>query len=178
MRTIDIPGGTAQLRERPDMKARQRRMVEAAAMQAEDAMFKVSQADRDEVTGAVIGLHLDRDESEALIFFQDTTIVALLHSWTLKQPVPKTVDDLLDNTDVEVHEALVKATVDLGADLIQMVRGVDFDPTPDADSPTVPSSASNGTLRDDEESHSMPTWSPPTGSTSTGSSTESVTSSI
>src|ERR1035441_8373954 len=97
MRTIDIPGGTAQLRDRPEeLRVRQHRIVDNATVSALPAFRKINEArrtlERDgiECTNSELTREaaLSRKESEALMERQDAQIVALLASWTLDRVLP------------------------------------------------------------------------------------------
>jgi len=144
MKTVEIPGGQAQLREKADIKVRHRRLVEAAAMAAAPLLAKLPEdvATRQALTEAeVLALGVSRQEANAMLELQDATIIAALASWTLDQPVPDM--DTVGDLDPELYDALSAATAALGAEITQET----FDP-PDPgspgfeESPTVPSDGS------------------------------------
>ncbi len=152
MRTVDIPGGTAELREKLDMKVRHRRLVESAALAAASAVAKLP-GDREELEALDMSkLDLTKDEADGLFALQDATIIATLASWTLPDALPTvgTVQDL----DQELYDALAAATSDIGTSI---ATGIDFDPSSPADpgfegTPTVPSDGSAADSRADQGS--------------------------
>lgn len=163
--TVEIPGGYAVFREPKEMKQRQRRMIETAAMTAAHVIAKLPDSVDPASTRIADIPALTRDDAEALADLQDATIIALLESWTL--PVPLPTLDTLGDLDVATYDALAAASANAGA--VGNTR-VDFQPSPDQSSPTLPSSGSDGRLRD-EQSTSTPTW--PNGGVNTA--TESST---
>ena len=136
MRTVEIPGGTAVLREREDVRVRNRRLVENATVAAMPALEKVNPEGEQQ--------NLSTEEADSLFALQDATIVALLVSWTLQEQIPtlSTVGDM----DPEIYDALAQATRETGA---EVVSAESFDPTPDDGSPTQPSGDSESGLRED-----------------------------
>lgn len=157
MLTVSIPGGTAELREKHEIKVRHKRLVEIASIGAAGALAKLP-ADQDELESATLAeLDLTSEEAERLFALQDATIIASLDSWTLPGPIPTlaTIGDL----DPDVFDALAEATRDTGTAL---AAGVNFDP-PDPNSsgfetsPTEPSDDSAVVLRADEEQGSTDT---------------------
>jgi hypothetical protein len=153
MKTVDIPGGTATLREKPDVKVRHRRLVEAAAIEAAPVLAKLpgDEATREAMTETeVLALGVSRKEVHSLFELQDATIVALLASWSLPGELPDM--DTIGDLDPELYDALSKASGGLGAD----ITGETFEPPkPDspgfAESPTVPSADSEPGSRADPE---------------------------
>jgi hypothetical protein len=144
MRTVDIPGGTAVLRERADLRTRDKRIIEAASVAALPAIRHLPQdkslAELQEID--VADTDLSFDEYLLLMQMQDAGIVAALASWTLPMPLPTmaTVGDL----DPALTQALVEATRRTTA---AIATSTDFDPSPDPESPTAPSSDSGKDLR-------------------------------
>ena len=157
MRTVEIPGGTAVLREREDVKVRHRRLIESATVPAMPALVKVSPDPCVKCKGSgkaakgrdcpVCGgsgtvakadpEQLTAQEANDLFALQDATIVALLVSWTLPDDIPTlgTVGDM----DPVIYDALAEATRTVGA---SVAAADSFDETPDDGSPTVPSADS------------------------------------
>jgi len=161
MRTVDIPGGTAVLREAKDLTVRQRRMAESAIIAAASILVKLP-ADPSQLTSRTIAeLGLTQEEADHVYEMQDAAIVAALESWSLPDPVPTlaTVGDLKG----ELYDALAKASEGL-------IAGTDFNPpNPNsvefAESPIVPSDGSVAGLRADQEQPSIET--PPSSGMST-----------
>lgn len=151
MKTVPIPGGTADLREQNEIKVRHRRLVESASAGAAVALAKLP-SDQAELEAATLAdLDLTEVEADNLFRLQDATIVAALDSWTLPDPIPTlaTVGDLTP----EVFDALAEATRDLGT---VIASKEDFEPTnPNSpefkETPTPPSSDSAEPLRADPE---------------------------
>ena len=145
MRTVEIPGGTANFREADDLRARDSDLIEAAAYAAAPALSRLPaevlgpQDDEDEAaaaarfTDAVKEVNFNLDEWLLLTQMRRATIVATLESWTLDRPLPTmaTIGDL---------------PRDLIAALDQAIGGVpvqahtDFSPDRDPESPTSASS--------------------------------------
>jgi hypothetical protein len=169
MKTVKIPGGEATLREKPDVKVRHRRLVEAAAIEAAPVLAKLpgDEATREAMTETeVLALGVSRKEAHSLFELQDATIVALLASWTLPGDLPDM--DTIGDLDPELYDALSKASGGLGAD----ITGETFEPpnpgSPGFDeSPTVPSASSEPGLRADPEPTPADVPASTNGSTST-----------
>lgn len=172
MRTVDIPGGTAELREGADLKVRHRRLIEAAAIAAGAALPKLPTNLEELESLDIATLDLSIEETNSLFALQDATIVAAVASWTLPGPLPtlETAGDL----DTAVYDALAEATREMGA---ATATGVDFDP-PDPsspgfeDSPTVPSDGSGSGSRADQASPSPKGRKGTTKSSATGGSSK------
>jgi hypothetical protein len=143
MKSVQIPGGTAHLREAHELRVRHKRPVEAASVGASSALAKLPDDPEELAAATMVELGLSTEEATALYEIQDATILATLVSWTLDEPIPDatTIGDMRP----EVYEALAVATREDGA---AMATGVDFDP-PDpksegfASSPTPPSAVSS-----------------------------------
>lgn len=124
MRSIDIPGGTATLREREDLAERQRRLVKSRGLAASGVLTRLQDATKD--GGDPQSVMVSATEAEEILEVQDAVIVALLASWTLDRPLPtmETIQDL----PAELYDALSNATADLGASL---AVDTDFSENPD-----------------------------------------------
>lgn len=157
--TVEIPGGTAVLRGKEELRGRDRTLVKAAFMAASNALDKlpksVMDGKREDETQEQAVLRLSRDmagvaltwqESLALLEVRQATVVALLESWTLDRPLPTmaTIGDLPG----DLYDALDEAIGGVAG----LASGVNFEPTPDEESPTRPSGASSGGLRGEESS--------------------------
>jgi len=124
MKTVPVPGGSADLREQNEIKVRHRRLVESASVGAATALAKLP-SDQAELEAATLAeLDLTEAEADNLFRLQDATIVAALDSWTLPGPTPTlaTVGDL----DPEVYDALAEATRELGT---AIAGAEDFEPS-------------------------------------------------
>jgi hypothetical protein len=170
MRVVEIPGGTASLREAHEIRQRDRRRVVSAGLAAAGALAKITEQNRTRgelETLDVSALGLTFEEAEAFQLLQKATIVASVAAWSRPEPVPTwdTVEDLPAN----VYTALEIVTAE---NVGPVLEGVSFSP-PDPnspgfeESPTPPSDGSDPVSRADQESESIPTQ--PTVGTSTGS---------
>ena len=177
MKTVEIPGGVAHLREDHEIRTRDKRLVEVAAIVAAYPIEKLAEQ-MEAGPVSVVTLRLDADEATALYKVRDAGIVASIVSWTLDDPIPTM--DTIGDLDPDLYKALDEAVKALGA---TVAAGVDFDP-PDptspgfAESPTVPSADSEGDSKADSESDS--TQQQPSDGTSTSiaaSSPDSLTTS-
>ena len=165
MKTVDIPGGKATLREEAEVKVRHKRIVEAAAVAAATALSKLP-GDRESLEAVKLDeLQLTAAEATVLFELQDATIVAALADWTLPDPIPTL--DTIGDLDSELYERLAEQTRDLGT---AAATDVDFSP-PDPSSPgfqaspTPPSDASVTVLRADQapvSDETLPTSGPST----------------
>lgn len=172
MKVVDIPGGKATLREKADMRKRHQRIVEAAAIAAAPALAQIERIGGGEAIGKRVSeLQLSASEATTVFDLQDATIIAVLDSWTLPEPLP-TLDTLGDLT-TELYDALAVATSELGAEVINGGNFEPSDPTAPGftETPTTPSADSEPGLRDERESEST------TEPSSSGTSTDIVPSS-
>lgn len=156
MRTVDIPGGTARFKERSELRGRDVKLVKIAAMAASQALGKVP----DEVTNARPGeseaetakrvtqylnehpLIFSTQEAKLMLDLEETVAVVFLADWTLdiEKPTLETIGDLPG----DIYNAVIAA---VEGEAMRATSGVDFDPNPEQNSPTGPSSASDGSLR-------------------------------
>ena len=170
MRTITIPGGTALLREREEIKVRHRRLIEAASVAAASAVSKLPQDNTNLDMVQIASLDLTAAEANSLFALQDATIIATLESWTLPDPIPTL--DTIGDLDPGLYDAVAEATREEGQ---QIAAKVDFEPAdptaPGFDAtPTEPSAASDSGLRADTEPAPAGTQSSGSESTSTATS--------
>ena len=163
MKTVPIPGGTAQLRERSELRGRDENLIKAASMAAAKAVAKVAGIDdtpkegetKEEATARAEAeaeaVDLTWQESLSLLELRQAVMVAVLEHWTLDKPLPTmaTIGDL----PAELYNALDEA---IGGEAIQM--GTDFSPPDDPAelklSPTGDSESSDTASRDGVESQS------------------------
>src|SRR5690242_11450850 len=116
MEEVEVPGGKALLRTaRNEMTARQRRPIEVLATMVGKKVDEVSVASRLICDGRVVldqseaidketgkpqftggDVEVTRAELTLIMELNDAIAMALLVSWTLPQPVPKTTDQYLD----------------------------------------------------------------------------------
>jgi hypothetical protein len=135
---VPLPGGyEAVLREKTTVG--QRRAIQKAAFGASGLVSRVKEQAPDEADGdAVIQMVVSPDEADSLFSLGDATILALLESWTLPDPLPTTPEDLL-SIDGDVYDALLAAS----AKLRRTVMGsVDTSYSPDPKVPTSDSGSS------------------------------------
>ena len=149
---IDIPGGTATLKD--TLTIRERRAIQHIAL---GAMSLANQLTGDSVAlnPTDAGLLMDTQDQ-----MTDATLIAYLVSWTLDKPLPTL--DTIDEMDGDVYDAITDAIEKKGG-----VAGVDTSPSKDKQSPMQGSPFSDGTSKDE------PTLTPPSTTTSS-SDTEST----
>ena len=164
MKTVPIPGGTAQLRERSELRGRDELLIKAASMAAAKAVVKVAGIDdtpkdgetKEEATARAEeeaeAVDLTWQESLSLLELRQAVIVAVLEHWTLDRSLPTmaTIGDL----PAELYNALDEA---IGGEAIEM--GTNF-VAPDSPaelklSPTGDSESSDTALRDGVENQSI-----------------------
>lgn len=170
MKVVEIPGGTATLREKPDIKVRHRRLIEAAGIAAAPLLARLpnDRGEKEALSEAdVIGLGVSKQEATALFELGDATIVAALAAWSLPDPLPtlETIGDL----DPELYEALGTVCAELGAEVTEETFEPPAPGSPGFEaSPTAPSAACDSDSEGTEKSESTDT------SPSTGASTSSA----
>ena len=157
MRTIEIPGGTAQLKDQKDLRGRDTKLIKAYGLSAQNVLVKIPEearpkpgesrqesGDRMEAYLKEHPLQLSPEEAMLMLDLKEATMVAYLAGWSLdlKLPTMETIGDLPD----DLYQALDDA---VGGDVIKtaVVSGVDFDVNPDKTSPTGPSRSSDSTSR-------------------------------
>jgi hypothetical protein len=170
MRVVELEGGSATLRERQDVKVRQRQTLEAASVVAAPAIEKIPKLAGK--PGEVDWERLDKagltyDEMQTLLQLQNAAIVALLAAWTFPEPLPVTLDDVLD-MPADRYDQLAVAVREIGAQIV--TAPVSFEPGDPrapgfAETPTPPSQGSSEPSRDTPESQSN--GAQPTGTEST-----------
>jgi hypothetical protein len=118
---IDIPGGTATLRD--TLTIRERRAIQRIAL---DAMGLANQLTSDSVA-------LQPKDAELLMTTQDkmadATLIAYLQAWSFDKPLPTL--DTIDEMDGDVYDAITAAIEKNSA-----LAGVDTSPAKDPASPT------------------------------------------
>jgi hypothetical protein len=157
VREVEIPGGTAVLRDRADIRTRDRQLVEAAMIAASSAFRKLpdglaeapenatdaEKAKVEEANREVLAKSesLTLEEGLTLGQYKSAVIVAMVQSWTLPEPLPTmaTIGDL----PADLFDALETAINPLGA-AKDALEATEFDPPPrfDKASPTTGSSDS------------------------------------
>jgi hypothetical protein len=140
LKTVEIPGGKATLRELDDMTVGQRRAVQRAMFAAGPVIKKLpknwEKLTEEQQKEVVIELSLTPGESDTLDALQDSAILASLDGWTLPEPAPKSPDEL-SSMKGNIYDALSEATKTIGVDIAKS----SFEPNPDQKSPTGPSSS-------------------------------------
>lgn len=156
MRTIEIPGGTARIKEQKDLRGRDTKLIKAASLAASNVLSKIPddirpKPDEDkQVAGERMQnylkehpLEVNAAEAMKVLDLRESVMVAYLASWTLELPLPtmETVGDLPD----DIYQALDDA---VGGDALNAASSsVNFDVNPDQKSPTGPSRSSDSTSR-------------------------------
>jgi hypothetical protein len=153
MRTVKLEGGSVTLRERQDVRVRQRQMLEAASVVAAPAIQKIprakdnpSEVDWEQLDKA----GLSYDEMQTLLQLQNVAIVALIVAWTFDEPVPASIDDVLE-MPADRYEQLSQAVRETGAGIV--AGETNFEPSdPKApDFPDRPIPGSEGSELDSKE---------------------------
>lgn len=154
MKTVNIPGGTAALREKPDIKVRHRQLVEAAYIPATAVMEKLPGDLEDLEAFDLSTSKISLTEAQSLFDLQSATIVAALSSWSRPEPIPTM--DTIGDLDQDVYDALSEATSSLGQEIVAPENFEPGDPhSPEfTESPTTPSSDSTVALRAVQEPQS------------------------
>lgn len=157
--TVEIPGGTAKIRELSEMTVRQRRMVQASYMATsyiyaqlppsvvENATVlkgKEGLDAREKLALMIRGLRVTRTEAEDILSLQDASIVAFLESWDLDMVLP-TMDNVQD-LPPKLYDALAIITAPLASKL--SLGSVDLDPTPGGEDSPFGDSATSRTKSD------------------------------
>lgn len=152
---IEIPGGTAMLRD--ELNVRQRAAFQAASVaiprdyrHALGNLIEAAKAqagpdaDEDAMRAAVVG-KFDEIEwtEEAFLAMHHVNVVnawAYLESWTIDRPLPSTPAEI-EELPTSIFDALVAATKARTAEMILEDAGFTPDGAADPDSPTEPSGA-------------------------------------
>lgn len=156
MRTVEIPGGTARIKDRGDLRGRDSKLIKASALAAQNVLAKIPEearpkpgedpkeaGDRMQKYLEEHPLDLTAEEGMLLLDMKEAVMVAYLVDWTLDLALPtmKTIGDLPD----EIYQALDDATG--GETINAAVSSVNFEVNPDKNSPTGPSGSSDSSLR-------------------------------
>ncbi len=160
MRTIDIPGGQAVLRDQPDeLRVRQSRLIQTTALAAGALFGKLKEVlptngqPVDVQALAASMPDMTRTEAATLLEVQDAMLVALLVSWTLPDPLP-TMDTVQD-MEADVYQTLTAAVTkaNLGA---MFTKAIDFSSPVDKAGPTTLPSLSDGPSKDEPSTLTPP----------------------
>lgn len=157
MPTIPIPGGHAILRDNDDVRERGRRYVRTALMAAAHVYDRIPEDVREKAGGKgpeaeaaqrtfdrlLAGAIKTPEDGEAIFAVHDGAILAVLESWTLQRPLPKTRDELQD-LDRDLYDALSEAVAPNQAAIIRAAMGVSFEPTDRKDGEDTPFGGSSG----------------------------------
>ena len=160
--TVDIAGGTCELREPSELRGRDRKLLSAAALAAASAIGKLP-ADLTEGSSLdALALGFTFDEAMAMVTLREMVVVARLVSWTLDEPLPtaQTIGDLPGDLYEELVEKAGTAAM----------ASLDFSPSSDPESPTSGSGDSAGPSTDAQPSQSTPRRRTAGASTATASS--------
>lgn len=160
MREVPIPGGTAFLKDKDELRGRDSKLIKAAVLSAQGALRQlgdeatIKKGETKEQAGKRLEkyleehpLNLSEEDAFKMMTLKEATVVAYLDHWTLDIPVPRTTKELGDLPG-PIYDALDEA---VGGDLLDATSNVvDTDVNPDKSSPTGPSSSSDGDLRAEE----------------------------
>ena len=155
--SVTIPGGTAFFRDPADMRERHRRVIRTAFAPMAGAFEKVprdiaeravgegdaAQAARQQA-GAIVAAAMARTrlDANALLEMRDAVIVALLESWTLRDPLPTM--ETLGDLPPDLYDALSEGAEPLTEAAYAVALPTSFEPTgpKEPDSPFVGSRGS------------------------------------
>lgn len=121
-RTVEIPGGTAELFDRAELTPRRTIPYQALLYRADDLMVKLARARRVVSTSGEVDENPDLDgpehrltphEAEMLEYLQLASDWGWLKSWTLDIPLPATWEGLLDVPN-QVTDAIHAGILDAG----------------------------------------------------------------
>jgi len=176
---VELPGGFAILRDQEELRGRDRNLIKAAAMAAGPAIEKMpdavsegklegeSEEDMQARLGSEMGdVHLTWQESLALLELRQATVVAVLQSWSLPDPLPtmETIGDL----PADLYDALDAA---IGGLPTAIAAETNFDAQPGTKNPTGSSRSSDGPSTDGATPQLIPSTPSDGESTATESST-------
>ena len=154
---IKLPGGTALLRDKTELRGRDKNLIQAAAMAAAPALSKlppgvVSAAEAGDQAAAAEAAQLEtitltRSEAQALLELKECVAVALLVAWDLKMPDgtprPLPTADTIGDLPEDLYTALCDEVAGIDTSTLTATdMGVSSDP----DSPTTASESSSGPL--------------------------------
>jgi hypothetical protein len=157
---VQIPGGTATLRDPAELKERHRRLIQNAMfplqgvlqklppelVQAAQGNGKAAEKARADAEKLMSSTAMTRQEGAAWGEVKDAVIVALLKEWSLDEPLPNM--DTVQDLEPDVYDALSKAAGELGPAVMQTATPTNFEPQPlDRDSPFDESATSVPTSR-------------------------------
>jgi hypothetical protein len=129
---IDIPGGQATFRTKVKNVRQQREILYTVALN-DDLLG----GDQDQLTAVRV---------KAGVEARDKMVLAFLESWTLEDPLPTTVDDLLELSP-DVYEPLASAAQEIYQNVMNTL--MNFGSSPDPKVTTNSSSDSSGTSKDE-----------------------------
>lgn len=137
---ITIPGGTAQLRDR--LNVRGKRQLLSQSVETFAILRKKFDGDLDSLkTAKPDEIRHDGELMDAIDDFGLTSMVAFMVGWDLPQTMPTSREEWLDFEDTDVYDALVKEVTTLGyAALGNNTIVVTPETVQDRESPTGPSS--------------------------------------
>jgi hypothetical protein len=137
MREVDIPGGTALLKERNDLTGDDEALIQAAFTAASSAMAKIAgrvsptqeDGESDESFAARVradyeALALTFEETMAMQNLRKASAFGTLHSWTLSRPLPRTFADF-GKLPRDIYGALVEAA---GGEAMSAAMPENFEP--------------------------------------------------
>jgi len=126
---VDIPGGKAVLRDRSELRARDRNMVRAALLSAAKVFAKIPTETLEKAakTNSLLALSevdMTEDEAARLDRANEAVVLARLVSWTLPMPLP--TRDTIRDLPPDLYDALINVAGT--ADFV--LAPVDFSPGP------------------------------------------------
>lgn len=144
MKTVEVNGGTVMLRERADLRVKDRRMLQEeladVAPILKDLPFN-EDGSLDEVKALEANM-LTKEVLNAFYRTAEVAIAARVAGWSFSTPVPTTMEDV-ENLPVDLYDALSLAVTD---GIQDMLGDLDFEPSDPrapgfSETPTQPSAA-------------------------------------
>ena len=181
-RTVDIPGGTAVIRDADELTGRQSDLIEAATISIASLFTKVPGVDLKRGDDETEEAYKERlttaaneafstvawtlDESTRLVEWRRAMVFATLDSWSIDRPLPKTIDELADLPG-PLARALNAA---VGGSLMQVATDY-TSPDTEPDSPTTDCGSLNLPSKGDPQSNQISSSPENTGTSGTAEST-------
>ena len=140
---VEITGGTATFRDRPNVRAK--KVLRAASADLREVLSRKYDGDLAKISEAPPNaIKSDGELMDILDDFGCKALCVLLESWTLRKPMPQTVPEWWDFDDPDIYDELVRAVTPLAYASIGSGMVVSPETAHDPETPTEPSSGSNG----------------------------------
>lgn len=127
MKTVTVTGGEVVIREKADIRVRDRQRLQSAMVDIAPMLstLPVDANDELDIEKALADGLLGAKEMDALYEFTKTAVVVRIVSWTLPGAPPKTIDDV-DDLAASLYDEL---SPHVAGDIMDLVGDVDFSPS-------------------------------------------------